>query len=133
MRTVCAVSVFVISLFRCDAEDPNFMEQVMPDVCKTSQNFTERIWHLACIEHLMGYYLEDAADDCFKIVQNLTGWAEVMDILCARDEFRGSSSIMTCFSRHVSAYLMFDARDVDKITRQCRHKSPPEQPLMVVE
>lgn len=29
--------------------------------------------------------------------------------------------------------LPFVRRDVDKITRECRHKSPPEEPTVVVE
>ncbi|XP_022665131.1 uncharacterized protein LOC111252050 isoform X2 [Varroa destructor] len=105
-----AVHVMLVEV-RC-SEDPNFMEQVMPEVCKASNNFTERIWHLACIEHLMGYHLENAADTCFKVVQNLTGWPEMIDIVCAGDENRGSSSIKSCFSKSISEYLMFDARSI---------------------
>ncbi|XP_022665132.1 uncharacterized protein LOC111263819 isoform X6 [Varroa jacobsoni] len=77
--------------------------------------------------------LENAADTCFKVVQNLTGWPEMIDIVCAGDENRGSSSIKSCFSKSISEYLMFDARDVDKITRECRNKSPPEDSTVIVE
>ncbi|OQR66498.1 hypothetical protein BIW11_14117 [Tropilaelaps mercedesae] len=60
VELLCAMAlVFVV--VGCRAEDPNFMEQVMPQVCKASNNFTERIWHLACIEHLMGYYVSISA------------------------------------------------------------------------
>ncbi|XP_022694956.1 uncharacterized protein LOC111263819 isoform X4 [Varroa jacobsoni] len=102
-----AVHVMLVEV-RC-SEDPNFMEQVMPEVCK------------------------NAADTCFKVVQNLTGWPEMIDIVCAGDENRGSSSIKSCFSKSISEYLMFDARDVDKITRECRNKSPPEDSTVIVE
>ncbi|XP_022694955.1 uncharacterized protein LOC111263819 isoform X3 [Varroa jacobsoni] len=121
-----AVHVMLVEV-RC-SEDPNFMEQVMPEVC-IPPVILYRVKDHASRDRM----LENAADTCFKVVQNLTGWPEMIDIVCAGDENRGSSSIKSCFSKSISEYLMFDARDVDKITRECRNKSPPEDSTVIVE
>ncbi|XP_049517895.1 uncharacterized protein LOC119442179 isoform X2 [Dermacentor silvarum] len=78
------------------AEEPDFMNQVMPVICAATQNLTRRIWYLACVEYLMEY-----GED--------------------KHHF-----LMQCFSDRINENVMYDARDVDKMLRNCKYRIPPD-------
>ncbi|XP_037562870.1 uncharacterized protein LOC119442179 isoform X1 [Dermacentor silvarum] len=107
------------------AEEPDFMNQVMPVICAATQNLTRRIWYLACVEYLMEYGLENDANYCFSSVNTQT-WEEAFGFFCGDKEEDKHHFLMQCFSDRINENVMYDARDVDKMLRNCKYRIPPD-------
>ncbi|XP_064454861.1 uncharacterized protein LOC135366140 [Ornithodoros turicata] len=113
--------LFVVYLRVCSTfkEEPDFMGQVMPVICKSTNNITRRIWYLACVEYLMEYGLEKDGPECFKAVH--TGdWTEAFAVLCGEAQANKHHYLMQCFSDKINEHVMYDARDVAKILQVLR-------------
>ncbi|XP_050044369.1 uncharacterized protein [Dermacentor andersoni] len=119
-RLVAAGLILLVS-----AEEPDFMNQVMPVICAATQNLTRRIWYLACVEYLMEYGLENDANYCFSSVNTQT-WEEAFGFFCGDKEEDKHHFLMQCFSDRINENVMYDARDVDKMLRNCKYRIPPD-------